>query len=50
MEAIRRLVKRPNNPRDTGSKVGFGMNLFTLPPTSRRVLPSSCAHCMARLR
>ena len=34
----------------TGSKVGFGMNLFTLPPTSSRVLPSTCAHCMARLR
>ncbi len=34
----------------TGSNVGFGMNLFTLPPTSSRVLPSICAHCMARLR
>ena len=34
----------------TGSKVGFGMNLFTLPPTSSRVRPSICAHCMARLR
>ncbi len=32
----------------TGSKVGFGMNRFTLPPTSSRCLPSSCAHWMAR--
>jgi hypothetical protein len=28
----------------TGSNVGFGMNLFTLPPTIRRCLPSMSAH------
>ena len=29
--------------------VGFGMNRFTRPPTSSRVLPSISAHCIARL-
>ncbi len=32
-----------------GSKVGFGMNLFTLPPTNNRRLPPTSAHCMHRL-
>ncbi len=35
--------------RATGSKVGLGMNRLTVPPTSRRFLPSISAHCMARL-
>ena len=32
----------------TGSKVGFGMKRLILPPTSRRFLPSTIAHCMQR--
>ncbi len=35
--------------RAMGSKVGFGMNLLTLPPTSSRRLPPTSAHCMHRL-
>ncbi len=34
----------------TGSKVGFGMNRLTLPPTRSRFLPSISAHCIARRR